>query len=195
MKEEPTLSDQSGIRKRDGHELTYKYLIAASLAALMISTFASWFFYSRWNEAEDRYTAQLTEVSQLSQTYSLMKSTLEVAMTDLAHLRDENAECYQLYPVDSSLHVNVRVYSNKYSGQTYVDVILIPNPLPGTVYHLWSRYLKEEPIDCGILEHSSITTQLMRNTTNVSAWLVTLEQTGITPDKPSFTFVAKTQNW
>ena len=44
--------------------LTYKYLIAASLAALLIVTFASWFFYNNWNDAEDRYVAVLKEKKQ-----------------------------------------------------------------------------------------------------------------------------------
>src|SRR5689334_11984610 len=32
------------------HELTYKYLIAACIASLIISTFASVFFYQKWSE-------------------------------------------------------------------------------------------------------------------------------------------------
>src|SRR5688572_7147350 len=36
---------------RNPHELTYKYLIAACIASLIISTFASVFFYQKWSEA------------------------------------------------------------------------------------------------------------------------------------------------
>lgn len=195
MQEESQLSDMKDNSGRNGYHLTYKYLIAASLAALTISTFASWFFYSRWNEAEDRYTAQLTETNQISQTYNLMKSSLDEAVSDLSHIRDENALCIQLAGTDSTKHSNVRVFYNPINGETFVHVILLPNPLPGFVYHLWSKNGKEDPLDGGVIDFSSINMQHMRSNGMTTGWAVTLEGLGVTPIQPSENLVAKSQNW
>lgn len=194
MKEEQQSSDRDN-RKRNGYYLTYKYLIAASLAALTISTFASWFFYSRWNEAEDRYTAQLTDLNQISHTYNLLKSSLDEAVSDLSHIRDEYSQCIQLVSTDTSVKNNVRVFWNPYSQETFVHVILLANPLPGKGYHLWSKNRSGEIDDCGIIDFSSINMQKMRSVADAAGWVVSVEEAGRTPLQPSDVIVAKSPGW
>lgn len=195
MKEDQKNLDSHRRSKRNSYDMTYKYLIAASLAALMISTFASWFFYSRWVEAEERYSGQLAEVNQLSQTYNMMKTSLDESVTNLARLRDEYSAVYQLSPVDTSKHYNVRVFWSKYSKQTYLDVIMISPPTKGHVYHLWSKKSKALAEDCGLFDYSSDDVQRMKDQSENSGWAISEEVEGVTPLQPSPVLIAKSDLW
>ena len=87
---------------QENHSLTYKYMIAASLAALVVSTFASWFFYSRWNEAEERYTSLLNEKNELAQNYNLVKSSYDEMVVNLVVMRDESSNVIVLNSTDTT---------------------------------------------------------------------------------------------
>lgn len=180
---------------RNGHHRTYMYLIAASLAALMFSTFASWFFYSRWNETEELYTAQLSDLSKLSQTYNMLKHSLDEAFSDLSQIRDENFNCIQLVEVDSSKRSNVRVFYNPVDGETYIHVLLLPTPPPGSFYRLWSKNGKEAPLDAGIIDFSSSSMQHVKSSGNATAWAVSLEGLGLNSVQPAANFILQSQDW
>ena len=170
---------KSKVRKMDSnHKLTYKYLIAASLAALLISTFASWFFYKNWNDAEDRYVSALNEKNQIALNYNLVKNTFEHTYSDLMLMRDENAKVMMLMPVDSTKHFQARVYWNKYSRETYIDILSLPDPGEGKQYQLWAL-TAGNPVDAGIfILPSDAGMQRLKNIIEADQWAVTIEPTG-----------------
>ena len=181
-----TITDSSPDKKAKGkilkldpnHKLTYKYLIAASLAALLISTFASWFFYKNWNDAEDRYVSVLNEKNQVALNYNLVKNTLDHTYSNLMLLRDENAKVMMLMPLDSTKHFQARVYWNKYSQETYIDVLSLPDPGEGKQYQLWAL-TAGVPVDAGVFilpEDDGM--QRLKNINQAEQWAVTIEPKG-----------------
>lgn len=168
---------------KENNFLTYKYLIAACLAALVVSTFASWFFYSRWNEAEDRYTSLLNDKNQLAMNYNLVKNEFDKNANDLFIIRDQDMKVIQLLSNDTSKHSEVRLYWNKNLHESYLDMISLPIPDEGFQYQLWS-VVKGKPVDAGIIEFSVSGIQRMKDVTEADSWLVTLEPNGgsITPN-------------
>lgn len=160
------------------YKITYKYLIAASLAALVISTFASWFFYQSWNDAEDRFVEALRDKNQLAVSYNADKSIFEKTYTDMMVMRDMEAKVTMLMPVDSTQHHQARVYWNKYTGQTYIDVLSLPDPGPGKQYQLWALS-SGVPADAGVF--SALPEEGMQRLKNVKAadtWAITVEPEG-----------------
>ncbi|MBL0105571.1 MAG: anti-sigma factor [Bacteroidetes bacterium] len=160
--------------------LTYKYLIAASLAALVVSTFASWFFYSRWNEAEDRYSSVLKDKNQLAQNYNLVKNEFDRNLSDLIVIRDPNARVVALSATDTTKHFQARVYWNPYSRQSYIDILALPEPATGQQYQLWALF-KGQPVDAGVFELGVEGVQRMKDIISADAWAVTLEPRGGSP--------------
>src|SRR6476620_2356320 len=149
MSEFPEVKEekQAKVRKDlSSHFLTYKYLLAASLAALIISTFASWFFYSRWNEAEDRYSLVLKEKTDLSQNFDRVKADFDTYLNDFVILKDPFANVYQLNPVDSGGQYICRIYWNRFTKDVYIDAINLPL---SANYHLWGKGMDSIPVDCG----------------------------------------------
>ena len=169
------------VHSMNSHSLTYKYLIAASLAALVISTFASWFFYSRWNESEDRYITMLKEKNQFTQNYNVMKSTFDKIYGDLMVMRDRNAKIYMLMSIDTTKRYQARVYWNKYSHEAFLDMLSMPDPGEGKQFQLWALE-KGQPIDAGVFSPGDEEgMHLMKSINSVDTWAVTIEPMGGSP--------------
>ena len=87
---------------RRPHDLTYKYLIAACIASLIISTFASVFFYQKWSEAEDRYLSMVNEKNVMAQNLNLVRYEYDRMNHDISVMRDPAVKTVTLYATDSS---------------------------------------------------------------------------------------------
>ena len=162
---------------KENNSITYKYMIAACLAALVVSTFASWFFYSRWNEAEDRYSSLLNDKNQLAQNYNLVKNEYDRNVNDLIVMRDQKSKVIQLFSTDTTKNFEARVYWNKNTRESYIDVLALPIPEEGKQYQLWAL-VGGKPVDAGVFEISVSGVQRVKDIPEADAWAVTLEPTG-----------------
>lgn len=167
------------ITKVSGSNVGYKYLLAACLAALLISTFSSYFFYDKWSDAEDRYVSIQNEKNVLAQQYTLTKSDFDKSMNDLLHMRDENMKVYTMSSVDSSKNYLARVYYNTFTKETFVDVNYLPEPPSGKQYQLWALF-DGKPVDAGVFDinNTALGLQKVKSVQGVQAFAVTLEPAG-----------------
>ena len=165
------------INGEPNNELTYKYLIAASLAALVISTFASWFFYSRWEEAEHRYTAILNDKNELAESYNFVKLTYDETVSKLIVIRDENTQVLNLNATDTSKNFKARVYWNKVTHHAYIDILNLPEPGEGKQFQLWT-IVEGKPVDAGVFSVDDLVIQQVKDIEAAGAWAVTLEPKG-----------------
>jgi anti-sigma-K factor RskA len=162
------------------HVVTYRYLNAAALAALLISTFASWFFFSRWDEAEQRYTDALKKKNEIVQNYSTIRVTLEQAYGELLILHDPTVRVFSLFPLDSLHHGQMRVYWNPYTRQTYLDAMSTEMPADGFQYQLWAQAGSLQ-LDAGLFSGGDEDLERMKDISNSENWMVTLEPKGGSP--------------
>jgi len=158
--------------------LAYKYLLAAAMASLVISTFASYFFYNRWSETEDKSQVLLSEKNMFSQNYTAVKSAFDKSYTDLIIMRDARTKTFALHSPDSTKDYSVRIYWNPFSHETYLDALLMPPPDSGKHYQLWA-VSKGKPIDAGIFDLSVDNGLLrMKAIFETESWTVTQEPKG-----------------
>jgi anti-sigma-K factor RskA len=174
--------------------LTYKYMIAASLAALVVSTFASWFFYMRWDESEAKHSGLLTEKNELMQNFNLVKSAYDETVSGLVIMRDENATIVTLKPADTTLHYQARIYCNGQTQRTYIDVLLLPEPAAGKQYQLWA-FSNGKVIDAGVFSTRIAGLQRLKDIHEADLWFVTLEPQGgsFTPSADQKILVSKSK--
>jgi hypothetical protein len=167
-------------------DLTYKYLIAACLASLVISTFASYFFYDRWSEAEDRFVLMLNERNRTVHNYNEVKNSFDKVVGDLLIMRDEDATIIVMHPADTTKQSCVRVYWNRNTHETFIDVILLDAADSTKQYQLWAM-ASGQPVDAGVFTVDATGIQRVKPVTNADSWVVTLEPKGgstvPTPDK------------
>ena len=175
--EQSNRSKHKIIPLKENNSITYKYMIAACLAALVVSTIASWFFYSRWNEAEDRYSSLLNDKNQLAQNYNLVKNEYDRNVNDLIVMRDQKSKVIQLFSTDTTKNFEARVYWNKNTRESYIDVLSLPIPEEGKQYQLWAL-VGGKPVDAGVFEMSVSGIQRVKDIPEADAWAVTLEPIG-----------------
>lgn len=177
IEEVPKKKSSGKVLPIDGNNsLTYKYMVAAALAALVVSTFASWFFYSKWNDAENRYSALLNDKNQLAINYNMVKIEFDRTNSDLIVMRDAETNVVQLSAKDTSQSFEARVYWNKNTKQAYIDVLNLPAPAPGKQYQLWAL-VAGKPVDAGIFELNE-GIQMVKDVLQADAWAVTIEPKG-----------------
>ncbi len=163
--------------------LTYKYLIVACLVSVMVSTFTSYFFYNKWNEAEDRAVSLLSERNMLTEKYNVIKSAFDKTFNDMMIMRDENSRVYTLQSTDSTKRYFARVYWNPYTRETYIDVLSLPQPDSSNQYQLWAL-VGGQPVSAGLFSADGEEgAQHVKPVANAETWAATIEPKGgsITP--------------
>lgn len=169
------------VQLRSPHELTYKYLIAACIASLIISTFASVFFYQKWSEAEDRYVAMVNEKNVMAQNLNLVKYDYERINHDMSIMRDPAITTITLKATDSTKYYMAHVFWNKYTRQTFIDVADLPMPPQGKQYQLWAL-VAGQPVDAGVFNMDPDSgMQKVKPVLDAELWAVTLEPAGGSP--------------
>jgi anti-sigma-K factor RskA len=162
---------------RNPYELTYKYLIAACIASLIISTFASVFFYQKWSEAEDRYVILSTEKNTVAQNLNQVKFEYDKLNHDMSVMRDPAITIVTLRAVDSTKYYMAHVMWNKYSKQTFIDVSDLPVPPAGQQYQLWAL-MEGQPTDAGVFDMTGLGMQKLKPVQAADMWAVTMEPMG-----------------
>ena len=185
-------SAQKAKAPQENYTLTYKYMIAASLAALIVSTFASWFFYSRWDEAEERFTVLLNEKNELAQNYNLIKTSYDETLENIFVMRDENSKIIVLNSTDTTQNYQARIYWNKLNHHSYIDVLSLPDPEQGKQFQLWAL-VAGKPIDAGVFISGEQNIQRVKDIEHADRWAVTLEPKGgsVTPTMNQMYLISK----
>ena len=166
------------VRLKRAHVRTYKYLIAACVAALILSTGASVFFFLKWSDAADQYVAIRAEKNQYAQDYNFVKLENEKMIGEMLVLSSPAMNIITLNAKDSTKQYMARVYWNKYTRETYVYVHDLPPPAPDKQYQLWAL-AGGQPIDAGVFNmNDEIGMQKVKLINNADAWAVTLEPKG-----------------
>jgi anti-sigma-K factor RskA len=160
-------------------DFSYKMMFAASVGLFLITGFLSYFFYNRWQQAEQQLAlvnASEQLLAQNVQTVSLKSRQLEEA---LDVLRNPDFKSTILNGVAAQSESKMVVYWNPGQQQVYVDRIQLPSPPAGMQYQLWALD-NGKPIDAGMLtlQEGSGYLQQMKSISSAQAFAVTLEPIG-----------------
>lgn len=176
--ETPDAGTSKSVLQKRRAPLSYKLLLTICMASLIISTVASYFFFSKWSETVDRNSTLLTEKSTLFHNFNLLQNSFDKQFNDLSILRDEHARVVTLRAVDSTKHSIARIYWNPSSQKTYIDIIALPEPDSGREYRLWAFY-EGQFLDAGMIIVSLEAEILqMKQVVNAENWFVTLGAKG-----------------
>jgi anti-sigma-K factor RskA len=165
-------------KNQSASSYTYKYLLAACLASLVISTFASYFFYSRWSESEDKNLTLLHEKTTLAVNYTQVKNVFDKTYSDLLIMRDMNIKMVSLHSFDTTQKYEARVYWNIRTRESYLDVLSLPMPQAGMQYQLWAM-ADGQPVDAGMIDmNDDANIHRMKKIYDADGWAITLEPMG-----------------
>jgi len=154
----------------------YKYMAAASLALLIISSALNIFVWNKWSETRQELTALVNEKAEYANQLIQVKSSYDQSLAEISVLQNKEYRSIEMKGLPISPNSLVRVYWNQQTKETFVDYGNLPVPPPGMQYQLWAL-LDGKPVDAGVFNPVA-TLQKVKNVENAQAFAVTLEPAG-----------------
>lgn len=157
---------------------TSKFLVAACILLIMISSVIIYSLYNKWIDAENKYADLLNEKNVLANSYEKVKNAYDKTNVDLAVVRNENARIITLLSTDQTQRYMARVFWNDQTHEVYIDVLFLPAPAADKQYQLWAL-VGGKPVDAGIFNMDTTSgMQRVKTVISADAWAVTLEPKG-----------------
>ncbi|MDU0368972.1 anti-sigma factor [Hymenobacter endophyticus] len=154
-----------------------KWLIAASVALLVLSGLGNYLLYSRLQETEANLEVAQTEQSRYAAT---QQAALKERDQELAVLRSADFRSVELKGTPKAPEALARVYYNPTTKAVYVDVRNLPAPPSGKQYQLWALD-NGKPVDAGVLATATAagdSIQQMKDIASAQAFAMTVEDVG-----------------
>ena len=161
----------------------FNWLMAASVALLLLSVAANFLFYSRWQNAESNLAIARGNEQRLATTMQAVEKRFGRQTEEVAVLRSDQFRHVALTGTENAPEARARVLFNKATRQVYLDVRRLPTLPEGKQYQLWALY-DGKPIDAGTLTAATAqgdSLQLMNNIAQAQAFAMTVEDAGGSP--------------
>jgi anti-sigma-K factor RskA len=107
----------------------------------------------------------------------MVKMQYDQNSADMIIMRDADMKVVQLNAMDTSQNYEARVYWNKNTKESYIDVLALPAVPSNKQFQLWAL-VDGKPFDAGVFELGEMGMQKVKDIDRADAWAVTLEPKG-----------------
>jgi anti-sigma-K factor RskA len=177
-KKEP-LSGKNNIRSLspdEGSGSFYKYLAAAAIALLITSSAFNYFVWEKLKKTKQELATLNNEKQEYANQLLLVKSSYDQTLAEINVLQNKDYQSIEMKGLPVFPNTIARVYWNRQTSETFVDIGNLPAPPAGKQYQLWAL-LDGKPVDAGVF-NPGIPLQKVKNVTNAQAFAITLEPVG-----------------
>lgn len=169
-----------------------RYIAAAAVILLVISTALNFYFFSQYKDYSERYTALMTQQTELAKNNQALQTRLESYENTLAMMRDPDMTVIKMpgtnVPTSPDSNSVATVYWNTRSKDVYLMVNNLPAAPSDRQYQLWA-IVDGQPVDAGIFDIQNTSALLrMKNMPRAQVFAITLEKRGgsATPEGPMY---------
>ena len=154
----------------------YKYAAAASISLLVLSTLFNVFVWKKLQSTEKDLASATSEKQEYASQLNQVKNSYNQTLADLGVLRNKDYTSVAMNGLALAPEALVKVYWNKKTKETYLDISSLPIPPQGKQYQLWAL-VGGKPVDAGVFNALS-ELQKVKNVESAQAFAVTLEPIG-----------------
>ncbi|MBC7829866.1 MAG: anti-sigma factor [Chitinophagaceae bacterium] len=169
-----------------------RYLAAASIALLIISTALNFYLFNQYKSYSSRYATLMAQQTELAKNNDIMRTRLTAYEGTIAMLRDPDMAVIKMpgtnVPTSPDSSSVATVYWNTKSKDVYLLVNNLPQPPSDKQYQLWA-IVDGQPVDAGVFDVQSVDGLLrMKNMPRAQIFAVTLEKRGgsVAPEGPMY---------
>ncbi|MEO8445905.1 MAG: anti-sigma factor [bacterium] len=157
----------------------YRYLMAASIAFLLLSLIANFFLWTKLNDAKTELAVLSDKNKIMVQEFEAVNRKLITASKDMDIMKDRHYKMVDLKGLEKSPSSNVVAFWNPESRKVYVEVKNLPVPPADKQYQLWA-ISNGKPVDGGMMDVDPSDKSLheMKSMDDAQAFAVTLEPKG-----------------
>lgn len=162
-----------------------RYVAAASIALLLVSTALNFYFFNQYKDYSHRYESLVIQQAELAKNNDAMQTRLNTYENTIAMLRDPAMAVIKMpgTNVATSPDSNsvATVYWHTKSKDVYLLVNSLPQPPSDQQYQLWA-IVDGQPVDAGVFEMNQSPGLLrMKTTQRAQVFAITLEKRGGSP--------------
>ena len=155
----------------------YKYATAASVALMIACGSMSIYFWSKWQNAEQRLTVLEEQTNRYADQINKANFKIEQLAGNFDAITDTAVVKVNMKGVAISPGSLAVVFWNKNTQEVFIDAGNLPAAPEGMQYQLWALN-DGQPIDAGVFETSSEGLQKVKPIEVAQAYAVTLEKKG-----------------
>jgi anti-sigma-K factor RskA len=161
---------------------SFRYLMAAVIAFLVLNIIASVFMYYKWQGTERQLASLVEENKNMRNEYEKVKQTLDKKSNDMHMVINRLNKVVNLNGMEASPGSMATVYWNPESKKVMLNVEKLPKPPENMQFQLWA--LKDgKPIDAGVFDMTDDPMHMMDTPIeSADAFAVTLEKMGGSPE-------------
>ena len=154
----------------------WKYMAAASVILLIISTGLNFYFYTSFKGSNEKYQALLTERNTLQANNAVYQSKLNNIQQSLKLMGDPRMISIKMQGLPGKEQNLATVFWNTQTKEVYVYPNFMEKIPPGKQYQLWA-IVDGKPVDAGMIGDCEGLCK-MKVIDHAEAFAVTLEKTG-----------------
>lgn len=156
---------------------TSRYIAAAAIILLVISTALNFYFYSSFKNSTDKYEALLTERNDLQASNAVFKSKLDEINASLEMMEDPHMLKVQMNGIKGKEENTATVYWDTRTKEVYVLPAKMDKVPEGMQYQLWA-IVDGKPVDAGMVGFDCAGLCKMKVIPHAEAFAITLEKQG-----------------
>lgn len=155
------------------------YLTAAAFVLLLISVSLDYFFYTDWQQAEQRLTKLAKENERLNKKVFELQGQNQNLAQQVKVFSNKTYQTIEMKGLPNFPNAWVTVYWDTQSKEVFLHVHNLPPPPPGMQYQLWS-IVNNKPEDAGMLLQKGFQDNLlkMKRVQQANVFAITLEKEG-----------------
>jgi anti-sigma-K factor RskA len=154
-----------------------RYIAAAAIILLVLSTALNFYFYSAFKNSTNRYEALLSERNDLQANNAAYKTKLDEINKSLAMMEDPHMLKIQLNGIKGKEENTAAVYWDMRTKEVYLLPMKMDKVPQGMQYQLWA-IVDGEPVDAGMVSFDCAGLCRMKVIPHAEAFAITLEKQG-----------------
>ncbi len=153
-----------------------RYIAAAAIILLVVSTSLNFYFYSKFKDSSDRYEALLSDRNDLQASNAAYKSKLDEINQSLQMMEDPHMVKIQLNGIKGKEENTAAVYWDTRTKEVYLLPMKMDKTPEGMQYQLWA-IVDGKPVDAGMVGDCAGLCK-MKVIDHAEAFAITLEKQG-----------------
>lgn len=155
----------------------WKYLVAASVALAIVSSYMAYDYRIKWKSSSDAFTQLQAQNSQMAEQYNQVNNRLDGLVADIDVISSIDFKRVNMAAVDPAQSFEASVYWNAKTDEAYLNIQSLKTLTEEQQYQLWA-IVDGKPVDMGVFNFDVAGLLKMKNVQNASLFAVTIEPKG-----------------
>jgi len=155
----------------------WKYLVAASVALAVVSSYMAYDYRLKWKSSSDAFAQLQAQNSQMAEQYNQVNNRLDELVADIDVISNADFKRVNMAAVDASQSFAASVYWNAKTDEAYLNIQNLKTLTEEQQYQLWA-IVDGKPVDMGVFDFDVEGLIKMKSIKNAAMFAVTIEPKG-----------------